>query len=530
MRISFLRYLFLLMLIFLFSQIATATDFDPVLHPKAQTYQEYLDQWHTPDLGALVTIQFADETRQAPVCDHYLGDSTIWTGMYLASQAYRYQVTGDPDARTEVIRIAHYLHQLMDITDTLGYIGRYAAHDEMPFNCNIAPDDSWKVYGTGEWEGYFWLDHTSRDQYSGWWLGLSAAYVAVDDEEMRATIRQDFKDVIQMLEENRWNITDENGEWTGNGAAWVGPLMRLSWLTQAAYVIDEPYYWELLDKQYELNKPFLPIDIWSWLNKYEEYFGNNLRHNAFLPLFRFWPDRERLQDLWDMFEKFNRPYVAHTLNPWFDSVYVAGCLRLNNCDETEVSSIIEDTQRTLELYWEPPSWKREVTCSEIPLDPFSVAAHEWLQGIPWLEGIINIDPQTLAPREINDRHWTDIYWQSTPFEASCYSPPDPTFEGPGMDYLLAYYVNVYYGVLEGDGPYGDDDPVDDDTTPDDDTTADDDTIPDDDTADDDFANDDISDDDLTDDDSADDDQANDDAVADDDDDNDNDDNSGGCGC
>ena len=33
------------------------------------------------------------------------GDSTIWTGMYLASQALRYMATGDEEAREEVLRL-----------------------------------------------------------------------------------------------------------------------------------------------------------------------------------------------------------------------------------------------------------------------------------------------------------------------------------------------------------------------------------------------------------------------------------------
>jgi len=88
---------------------------------------------------------------------------------------------------------------------------------------------------------------------------------------------------------------------------------------------------------------------------------------------------------------------------------------------------------------------------------------------------------------------------------------------PGLDYTLAYWFGVYFGLLPGDGPYDDfafylppnwsDD--DDDTTDDDDSTADDD----------------VSDDDTMDDDS-DDDTMNDDAM---DDNAVNDDNDDGCG-
>jgi hypothetical protein len=72
---------------------------------------------------------------------------------------------------------------------------------------------------------------------------------------------------------------------------------------------------------------------------------------------------------------------------------------------------------------------------------------------------------------------------------------DPANTGPGVDWLTAYWMGVYYGLLPGDGPYGDDDliePTDDDADDDVDDDVDDDAA-DDDTGDDD-ANDDADDD------------------------------------
>ena len=129
-------------------------------------------------------------------------------------------------------------------------------------------------------------------------------------------------------------------------------------------------------------------------------------------------------------------------------MHVTGCLRVGECDPGEIASIRSDYERILGQYWEPPSYRRGVTCSEQPLDPFSVQADAFLNQNPWLREIFNIRPQTAEARELTDRHWTDIYWQSHGvFEASCHTTEDPTFVGPGMDYLLAYYIGVTYGIL-----------------------------------------------------------------------------------
>jgi len=458
----------------LFVPLSTAGEVDPELQSKADLYQEHLEQWHTPGLGALLSLEYTDQTRQEMACGRYQGDSTIWTGMYLASQAIRYIVTEDPDARAEVIRTAHYMHQLMEITQTPGYMGRFAGPNTDEFKCDCGDGHPWKVHGTGEWEGYYWIDHTSRDQYSGWWFGMAWAYDAVDDEQTRQTIREDCRAIMRMLEENEWNITDQNGEWTGNNAAWVGPVMRLAWILITAHVTDDPYYWELLEEQYVKNEPFLWVDTWSFINKYSEYYGNNLRHLAFGSIFRLWPDWDQAMNIWDIWQSANRPWVEGSLNPWFDAVHVTGCRRLGFCDPAELESIASDAERILRQYWDPPSYKREVTCSEQPLDPFSVWMNDLLNEYPWMREIIDVHPQTAQARELTDRHWTDMYWQSHGvFEASCHTSENQAFVGPGMDYLLAYYIGIYYGMLPGNGPFDDGGFADDDYDDDDDMWDDD---------------------------------------------------------
>jgi len=425
------------------------TPFVSELRAKANGYQAFLDRWHRPGLGALLAIEFTDEKRQQMKCGHYQGDSTIWTGMYLGSQALRYLVTRDPAARAEVIDTVRYLHQLMEITETPGYIGRFAGPNTEEFSCDCPDGNEWKVHAKGAYEGYYWIDHTSRDQYSGWLWGLAWAYDAVDDPEMRAIIRTDIAAVLQMLEDNQWHITDQNGEWTGNNAHFVGFVMRLSWILIAAHVTDDPHYWDLLEQQFKaMSDVVLWGDTLSAINRYSEYFGNNLRHLTYQSIFRLWPDREGLERLWKIWLSANRPWVEGTLNPWFDSVHVTGCLRVGECDPEELASIRSDYDRILQQYWEPPSYRREVVCSQQPLDPFSVQADAFLNENPWLREIIDIRPQTAEARELTDRHWTDIYWQSGGvFEATCHTTEDQTFVGPGMDYLLAYYIGVYYGIL-----------------------------------------------------------------------------------
>ena len=86
------RYFLILALILfvLTCSSSLAGEPDPYLAAKADEYQAFLEQWHTGGLGGLTAgVRFTDETRTAVDCVQHQGDSAIWTGMYLASQALR---------------------------------------------------------------------------------------------------------------------------------------------------------------------------------------------------------------------------------------------------------------------------------------------------------------------------------------------------------------------------------------------------------------------------------------------------------
>jgi hypothetical protein len=491
------------------SSLVFADPPDAVLDQKAQNYCDYVQQWASNGMGSMDGFDSMGGVCEQMYTDNTLtelqrlrgsGDSTIWTGMYLASQALRYMSTGDAEARDEVLRIARYLHYAKEITDTPGYVARFAALDVAPWNNEYAKGD--KVQGLGDWAGYFWVDNTSRDQYTGWWLGLSLAYEAVDDAQMRQTIKDDFKDVIDNLVANNWNIIDQYGIADGNGAAKVLPTMQLSWTLQAASVGADPAYWDLFDELYERYKYYLWFDNFSALNAYGQYFGFNLSHNTWLQLIRLVPDRQRLAHLFNIWEIDVHDWVAHTHNAWYDSVWMAGCIRLGTCDQDEMDIVQADIENTLNIFTDAPNQAVTIVPPTIPLDQFSVWWDALAAQYPFLDAIFRIEPRTAEPHDFADRCWSDMIWQRTPYSISCNYEPDNRV-GPGVDYLIAYWTSFYYGLVPSDGPYGDDDLIE----PDDDD-VDDDDVDDDDSVDDDVddANDDLDDDTGDDDDDADDDQ------------------------
>ena len=492
------RHLLLIFVLILAGfSVAHAADFDPYLHQKAEDYTDWLIQWHSSGLGGVSDVLFTDETRTEMLRTWGGGDSTDWTATYLVSQAVRYLVTGEPQARDEVIRIAEYLHVVHDITGDPGYLARYAGPNEPPWNVEHGDcSNGVNCYeGEGDYEGDFWIGHQSRDKYMHWYWALTWAWLAVDDPDMRATIQEDFVSVLETLIANNWTIVDPWGDtWP---AAEIGPDLRLAFLLQTATVTGDPKWWAELDAEYERDKYYMWVSTIAFFNKYFDYYAFINSQAVWQPIFMLWPDRPRLEHLVNIWHTNNRKHTANTHNPFFDAIYVQACNRLGGCPQDELDYIEQDAYVSLVDMNEAPNYQRKVTCTDLPLDPFSVWADNFLAQFPWVEQLtgFDIDPQTADAHEVWDRCWASVLWERSPYHITCDKGDDPAHVTHGMDYLIAYWLGVYYGFVDGDGPYGDDDLTDDDDDDDNDTgddDDDDDNNDDNDTGDDDAAGDDDS--------------------------------------
>jgi hypothetical protein len=314
------------------------------------------------------------------------------------------------------LRIANYLHIVKDITGDPGYLARYAAPDCPPWNVEY-PDADNKYAGTGKYEGYFWLGHNVRDKYITWFWGLAWAYDAVDDGNMRATIRQDFRDVILTLEKNNWKIIDPFGD--VYSAADILPDIRLSIILQAAHVIDEPYFWDLLDKEYKKVSPTFAFTTIAYINRYMEYYAFINNYSFAEPLFRLWPDKKRFSYLLGIWKMNVRKHSSDTHNAFFDSVYYGICLRSGVFNVKELKALADDVLHGLTVMNDAPNYRRKVVCrDDLPLDTFSVWASSVIEKNGWFEDLtgirLGIEPQTAIAHEIDDRCWEPMLWERSP--------------------------------------------------------------------------------------------------------------------
>jgi hypothetical protein len=169
-----LSVLFLFM--FMFASLLSAGE----LAEKAARFDQIMMQKHIPR-GLVVNLQAKDENGQTRYRSH--GDSTIWTGAYIVSQAFRFRVTSDVEALNNMEKCLRALVTLHEMSGGHGFIGRaYGTREEMGEADDI-------VAGVGSYSSLVFRADTSRDQYTGILMGCGIAWPLIRDQELRQRVR-----------------------------------------------------------------------------------------------------------------------------------------------------------------------------------------------------------------------------------------------------------------------------------------------------------------------------------------------------
>src|SRR5580700_1943077 len=118
---------------------------------------------HLP-YGTIIDPVYAAPDSDQIVSYTRCGDSALWTGHYLAAEAFRYKVTGSQDAFTNIQ-------------------ARCIVPLDSPYAQSIMSEESANgIHTAAPW---FWVGNTSRDEYSGVIFGLAVAYDMVTDATVK---------------------------------------------------------------------------------------------------------------------------------------------------------------------------------------------------------------------------------------------------------------------------------------------------------------------------------------------------------
>jgi len=425
------------------------------LRTKADEYDQWHLDYHQPYHGGTVGTAFTDVSRTT--VDHHFdwNDSCEWTGLYLGSQAMRYHVTGNAQAKTNAIRVVEYLSGNLHVTDTPGFIARYwAEQDPLIYPSNEWCDEQERCHriDSGPYAGNWWWGETSRDMYNGWFFGMALAYDLIDDEDTRDLIREDVLHVLTTLKSQHWFILNEIGLPT-DSAPNVMPGFRIAWLTIGYHITGDATIKAELQKWLLNSKRMtLRLSSISFMNHYAQYYGNCLSHEYWYNLLRLgkaYFSQDDYDFMLNLFETQAHRFTRLTHNPWFNGVFMSqGDYNPEAEDDPYLAQLVEDltTFRDAPLYSYHLDARDPLTYT---LDPLSVFLHDLMEEYPWLEDLMGgVNYQAAEAFPVDLQCTTDFLFQRNPFRIEECGNDDPKHVNPGVDYLISYWLAAYHRFID----------------------------------------------------------------------------------
>jgi hypothetical protein len=381
---------------------------------KAIEISERIQQQHTPFKTIL------DPQVDAPasmVLQHYAraGDSAIWTGHYLAAEAFRYKVTASNAAFKNLQRTLEGLQSLVDITGT-GLLARCLFPEGWEFAAAAIREECRHGIrpGTVNGEKYLWVGNTSRDQYSGVFFGLTVAWNLVDDQQVRDWVSMLATRMLNRLLEDFWLVRMPEGEIT---TTFLGrPDQQLSLLKLGRRCNPSRF-----ESNYRALSNFaapgvlVPI-LLETQELHDSYFKFNLDHINMYNLLTSGDSWWLKLHYTAAFDALRSATESHE-NAFFDMIDTAINGPRADRDERVRKNLAAWLQRSRRDLW-----------TDLRPDYVACGDNRGCEVIP-----------------VERRTPTDFLWQRSPFQL--YGGLYGTIGSAGIDYILPYWMARQHGVI-----------------------------------------------------------------------------------
>jgi hypothetical protein len=419
----------------------------------------------------------------------------LWSGLYLASQAYRYAVTADDDALDNIRVLLAGEADRMRITGVPGLFTRqlippgvdglscptdaaaYAVDEEKDDNQWVKIEDDGCVWvtdpdtmawtatthcGLDDYAGWCWLDNVSQDEYAGHMFALGALAKLVDDPDVQATVADLLGQVGGHLMENDLTVVDWDGRLTEHGRLYPMALtdtpgylalMALSFVKIAAEGSDRDdlraYYDDcLLQRGGEL-------DCLPWPGQEAKPFTD------YLPALLLYTGEGSCESNWN---NFSMAMVSFHHLLWFERDLPTRAL----IQEAMASEAMQaDKERALieqENAWFNVMWAAQKQLGPGSDGPDYQAVEDAvcsLRQFPASQSTPTLDPTSLYEHDCDSRQGSSMaaepipvslrcpktfLWWANPYRRNTCTEESWNIHVPG-DYLLAYWMARYYGFV-----------------------------------------------------------------------------------
>jgi hypothetical protein len=482
------------------------------LAAKAAHYDDLATRLHIhPQLKWVMGGRIKAEATEATatwqdVANWYSGENDgLWSGLYLASQAFRYSVTKSPEALANIKILLEGEVDRMAITGMPGVFTRQfippgvdgisCPADEAKYIPDVEKDDNqwvkiqegcdWIVdpvtkqwtktskCGLEKFNGYCWLDNVSQDEYAGHMLALGALWKLVDDPDVQAVTKDLLEQVAVTLMENDLAIIDWDGRVTEHGKVWISSFADTPGFlaTEALDIIrmgieatgraDLKDFYDNCLLQKSGPKPCIergsegdsPLNYLDYVDQFMFFFGTDgckANYNNFSMVFTWihnlvWFERDPA-----VREKVQAGWKDQFMHPTDPNAQKrAGWKHRNTWFDFGYAA-----HKLLGPKGDGPAYAEveDGICSlkQFPASKAPTEKHESAKYPFYCEGRLG-DPECEMSIPVYDRCPRTFLWWGDPFDignTECAANPRDLRQP--ADYLLAYWMGRYYGFIPAD--------------------------------------------------------------------------------
>ena len=392
--------------LFLSALVLSAQFFkEPAFEAPALEISRNIQARHLP-FGTILGPVFAGPQSNEIVTYSRCGDSAIWTGHYLAAEAFRFSVTKTPEALAAARKGLRGVQLLTDVTGPENLLARCALRVDSVFAAGPRKEERRHGESRGSVDGvdYYWIGNTSRDQYIGVFFGLSVAYDHLPED--RTIIRDIGTRLLDRVLADGWSVF--------NTSFLLRPDQQLALLQIGRQINPERFrapYEELRRIAIGIG---LPISLESF-DEHESYFKFNLDAIALYSLLRLEEQSPRRSDYIATYRTF-RSIIADHGNAFFNVIDRAVIGPNAQRDAETVRLMAQWLERPRRDLYVDLRGKYEACGSDRACDPIPVA----------------------------ERVRTDFLWQRSPY--LLFGGGSGRIETPGIDFILPYWMGRYYGM------------------------------------------------------------------------------------
>ncbi len=359
-------------------------------------------------LDPIFTLTDSDQILSYTRC----GDSALWTGHYLAAEAFRYKVTQAPNALNNVKAAIAGLKSLADVTGT-NLLARCLVPMNSPYAAGISSEEAGNGIHTNSSAGWIWVGNTSRDQYSGALFGLAVAYDMVTDAGIKSSISDLVTRLVDFLNGNNWSVVMPDG--SSSTSFLIRPDQIETFLAIGRHVNSDHFSSVGYESQRVLFSVTVPVPIGVDITSDDSYFKFNLDYINLYNLIRL--ESSSAKAIYQTAYGLLRDHTAPHQNAFFNIIDLA----LNG------PSAARDSQSLAVL----DGWLLRLRRD------FGVDLH----------GVVPVcGDQACQPVPVWLRPPTDFLWQRSPFQLAVVGAG--IIESAGIDYILPYWMARYYGLEE----------------------------------------------------------------------------------